>query len=263
MYVLLNLDLHIKSYEPKKICLILENRGKHPLKVIKSQQKSHQHIQLIREPYSRSFKLLSTKIWNFYFLPQDRSRMRVYLFVFCFFVFCLFVFFPGVIVSIQWSKNVLSELILTEIKTSSAIFKWPKNWRASRPPPTLMFFPKSSDQNYEIVILFEAVPNTFVFGTRYSPTAPWEGPQVTNFDRCLHIVMVIWKRTDAFKEIFWFGGGVEWRGLCGGNFPWGILHWRRKFPWRGPGFLSIFLKNNEKINMKKFFQLKVRSSIKT
>ena len=25
-----------KSYEPEKICLILENRGKHPLKVIES-----------------------------------------------------------------------------------------------------------------------------------------------------------------------------------------------------------------------------------
>ena len=32
----LSLDLPIKSYEPEKICLILENRGKHPLKVIES-----------------------------------------------------------------------------------------------------------------------------------------------------------------------------------------------------------------------------------
>ena len=30
----------------------------------------------------------------------------------------------------------------------------------------------------------------------------------------------------------------------------------------GAGFLSIFSKNNEKIIMKKFFQLKVRNSIK-
>ena len=28
-------------------------------------------------------------------------------------------------------------------------------------------------------------------------------------------------------------------------------------------FLALFKKNNEKINMKKFFQLKVRTSIKT
>ena len=31
-----SLILPIKSYEPEKICLILENRGKQPLKVIQS-----------------------------------------------------------------------------------------------------------------------------------------------------------------------------------------------------------------------------------
>ena len=31
-----NLVLPIKSYEPEKICLDLENRGRHPLKVIES-----------------------------------------------------------------------------------------------------------------------------------------------------------------------------------------------------------------------------------
>ena len=31
----------------------------------------------------------------------------------------------------------------------------------------------------------------------------------------------------------------------------------------GAGFFWIFLKSNEKINMEKFIQLKVRSSIKT
>ena len=34
--VSLNLVFVIKSYEPEKVCLILENRGKHPLKVIES-----------------------------------------------------------------------------------------------------------------------------------------------------------------------------------------------------------------------------------
>ena len=32
---------------------------------------------------------------------------------------------------------------------------------------------------------------------------------------------------------------------------------------RARGFLALIKKKNEKINMKKFFQLKVRSSIKT
>ena len=36
----LSLDLPIKRYEPAKICLILENRGKHPLKVLESLRKS-------------------------------------------------------------------------------------------------------------------------------------------------------------------------------------------------------------------------------
>ena len=40
----------IKSYEPEEICLILENRGKHPLKVIGSLQKPYHRIQRIREP---------------------------------------------------------------------------------------------------------------------------------------------------------------------------------------------------------------------
>ena len=31
-----SLVLPIKSYEPEKICLILENRGKQPLKIIES-----------------------------------------------------------------------------------------------------------------------------------------------------------------------------------------------------------------------------------
>ena len=40
----------------------------------------------------------------------------------------------------------------------------------------------------------------------YSPTIPEGGLQVTNFDQCLHIVMVIGKCTDVFMGIFWFGG---------------------------------------------------------
>ena len=40
-------------YEPEKICLILENRAKHPLKVKESSRKSHHRIQRIREPYSK------------------------------------------------------------------------------------------------------------------------------------------------------------------------------------------------------------------
>ena len=59
--------------------------------------------------------------------------------------------------------------------------------------------------------------------------------------------------------------GFEKRGLCGGNFPWRNLSWGGKISMKGRGqdFLALFKKNNEKINMKKCFQLKVRTSVKT
>ena len=65
-----SLVLLIKSYKPEKICLILENRRKHPLKIIKSEQKSQHQIQRIRQPSCRCFKLLSTKMWNFVFFAR-------------------------------------------------------------------------------------------------------------------------------------------------------------------------------------------------
>ena len=44
-------------------------------------------------------------------------------------------------------------------------------------PPTLIFFPKSPDQNSEIAILFSILekPNNYVFGTIYSSTVPVGG----------------------------------------------------------------------------------------
>ena len=77
----------IKSYEPEKICLIVENRGKHPLKVKESEQKSHHRIQRIRKPWRKNFKLLPTKCGISYFLPEDRSRVRVYFYLFLFYFF--------------------------------------------------------------------------------------------------------------------------------------------------------------------------------
>ena len=66
----------------------------------KSYRMSHHRIQRIREPYRRSFKLLSTKTWNLVFFDR-RSITGGYLFV-CFLIFA-FLFFSGVIVSTQWS----------------------------------------------------------------------------------------------------------------------------------------------------------------
>ena len=76
--------------------------------------------------------------------------------------------------------------------------------------------------------------------------------------------MVIWKRTDVFRGIFRLGRGVEKRGICWGNFPWRNLSWGKKVFMEGAqDYLALFKKKyNGKINMKKFFQLKVRRSIK-
>ena len=135
------------------------------------------------------------------------------------------------------------------------------NWRAPRPPPTYIFSPKSPDQNFEIAILFSLVENLII----YSPHSPGEGLQVTNFDRCLHTVMVIIKFTNVFRGTFscWDGGwsweGVTWEDLFMGEF---IMR-EENFHEGGAGFSSIIKKkNNEKIN-EKIFHLEVMSSIKT
>ena len=59
------------------------------------------------------------------------------------------------------------------------------------------------------------------------------------------------------------GGGGEGRDLCRGDFPWRNLSWEKKFHEWEAGLLGFFLKNNEKIDKKKFFQLKVGNSIRT
>ena len=77
--------------------------------------------------------------------------------------------------------------------------------------------------------------------------------------------MVIGKYTDVFRDIFLVGEGiVEKRGICWGNFLWSNLSWEKKISMKGPqDFLALSKKTIKKINMKKCFHLKVRSSIKT
>ena len=65
-------------------------------------------------------------------------------------------------------------LIQTEIKSSSALFLVIKNWKVPRPPPTLSFLPKSTDQNFEIAILSSIVENhnNYVFEDGLLPQSP-------------------------------------------------------------------------------------------
>ena len=75
--------------------------------------------------------------------------------------------------------------------------------------------------------------------------------------------MVIWKCTDVSRGIFRLGGGVEKSGICWGRFPRRNLSWGKNTFMKGAqDYLALFKKYNEKINMKKIFQLKVRRSIK-
>ena len=63
------------------------------------------------------------------------------------------------------------------MKSSSALLSDQKNWRAPRPPPTLIIFPKSPNQNSEIAILSSVVekPNNYFFGDDLPPTVPVGG----------------------------------------------------------------------------------------
>ena len=61
-----------------------------------------------------------------------------------------------------------------KMKSFSALVEWLKNWRVPRPPPTLIIFPKSTDQSSEIAILFRVFENpyNYVFGNELLPQSP-------------------------------------------------------------------------------------------
>ena len=105
-------------------------------------------------------------------------------------------------------------------------------------------------------------PHNYVFWGRLNPPeSPWKGLQVTNFDQCLHIVVVIWKCTDFYRGIFdWLGGGVRGGGYVGELSMEEIVKREENLHEGDAEFPSIIKKN---INVEKFFHLKVRSSIKT
>ena len=113
-----------------------------------------------------------------------------------------------------------------------------ENWRTPRPPPALIFH-----QSHRIKILrWPFYPpesknlQTMSLGTTYSPVVPqWEGPKVTNFDLCLHLVMVTGKCTDVFRGIFWFRRGVTWEVISMEE----LIMGEDNFNGKGAGFSSI------------------------
>ena len=76
-----------------------------------------------------------------------------------------------------------------------------------------------------------------------------------------NLLLFIEKYTDIFRVSLW------WRGSGGGLS--GRIFQRRRFSWgkrismKGALDFQVLFKNNQKLNNKQFFQLKVRSNIKT
>ena len=132
-----------------------------------------------------------------------------------------------------------------------------KNWRTPRPPPSHIFpqchrikilrYPFYSSQSKNLV--------TMSLGTIHSPRVPVGGG--CNFDQCLHIVTVFGKFTEVFRGIFlvWGWGGENQRGVMWEDHSMKeFIMGKENFNEGGAGFSSnIKKKNNEKINMKSFF----------
>ena len=100
----------------------------------------------------------------------------------------------------------------------------------------------------------------------YSPTVPMGGAASYQLWPVFIYSNGYWEVYRRFQgDFFWFGGGIEGRGTI-----WEDLSLEEyvmgedEFNENDAEFYNITIKkNNEKINMKKFFQLKVRSNIKT
>ena len=144
MLILNTSVLPIQSYEPKKNCLILENRGKQPLKVIKT--KLHRPIQRIRNPIVEVSSSYLQKCGIF-------SRGDLIK--------------PVVLECYERAHSNENEVMVPFLSYAT-------NWREPRAPPTLNILPKSPDQNSEIAILFSIVgkPYNYVFRDDLLPQNP-------------------------------------------------------------------------------------------
>ena len=68
-----------------------------------------------------------------------------------------------------------------------------------------------------------------------------EGLQVTNCDKRLHTVMVIWKCTDVFRGFFFGLGGIEGKRPCWKIFSRKNMSWGKTNSIKGgAGFSEVF-----------------------
>ena len=76
--------LHNTSYEPEKICLNWKIGEKHPLRLKKILIKMTNHTKRTKEPYWRSFKILSAKMWDFaIFTRRQNTDVCLFVVFFC------------------------------------------------------------------------------------------------------------------------------------------------------------------------------------
>ena len=142
-----------------------------------------------------------------------------------------------------------------KLKVSNALFKWPKCWRPSKPPPTLIFLPKSPDQNFEIAIVFSIVKksNNYVFRHDSIPHSP--GGRVASCELWSLFTYSIgyWEVYGHFQwDFFWWGESgekVTWKDLSMEEFYLG----EGNFPWRGHRISQHYLKKDQKLKKKQGF----------
>ena len=183
------------------------------------------------------------------------------MFICLFVCFLFFVFFsPG------WSYRPSGPRISWEgslerkLKVLVPFLSDQKKWRATRPPPTLIFFPKSPDQNFEIAILFSMVENMIKMSFRmtWSPKVPRGRAESYELYSMLTYSIGYWEVYRLFQRRFFLVGG----GRRGSGAIWKDLSMKEVFMgegtllWRGRRTSQHYLKQDQKFNIKKqLFQL--------
>jgi len=159
---------HGWSYRPSGLRVSWKGSFERKLKVIFLFLSDPKNWRATKPPTPPLFfieNVLSTKTWNFVFCCQKTDHGCVFIY---------FNFFPKKF--FVDTKNVSTGLILTESKSSSALFKWPKNWMAPRPLPC-SFFPKITGSEFwdTHFVQHSWKTNNYVFGDDLIPTVSGGG----------------------------------------------------------------------------------------
>ena len=166
-------------------------------------------------------------MWNFVFLPEDRSRVRVFL-----------MGHRIDQVALECRKRAHSNgngkvlaLFLSDQKNGGHLGPFPCS-----------FFPQSQQiKIFEITILFRIVEshNNYVFGDDLLPHSPWvRGCKLQTFTS-VYISIGYWEVYRHFQgDFIGLGVGLE-GGYVGGSFLGGICHGGREIEWERADYLVL------------------------